>query len=473
MKRKLLWSLTGLLAGAGLAAAQDATPTSASADLYLMPAQAAQPVLSEPVNLGACTNGWGVDYRFYGRLEYILWQMNSHFSQSGNELLPAIRTNMPFGFRTVSYDLTNPLVPAVLRDPTTGAIITRDIFGIAQLDPRLFSGSGTDGVDHNGGRLTLGMFLDNRGEWSAEVSYFQTERKGAAFVATAASTINVTTGLNDVTIVTTVQGNPPVTVNTVTQIPVNFRGDFAASIEGSGTNRLYGLEFNVNHRDFQVGRSIFSEIYGIRYINLEQNQTLLQILSINDDRYVVRVDDPFAAGNPTPVTATTALAGSYSSRNQFFGLQVGGRIDSDWDRFYMNLVGKFGFGAMQQELTTKEVVSTFNVDAGGGITTGADIPFEVYPNPTDVHENKTRLAFILEGNLNLGYHITDCCSVYAGYDILVMTRIARPSGTGLPTNGSGSISILQNASAQGPALTHFNETRFYAQGLNAGLEFRF
>jgi hypothetical protein len=262
-------------------------------------------------------------------------------------------------------------------------------------------------------------------------------------------------------------------VNTVTQVPVAFRGDFAASIEGSGTSRLLGLEFNVNHRDFIVGRTTFSEVYGLRYLKLENNQNLLQLLSVNDDRYIVRVDDPFAGGNPTPVTATTALAGNYSSRNQFYGLQVGARIDSDWDRFFFNAVGKFGFGAMQQQLTTKEIVSTFNVDAAGGITPGADVPFEVYPNPTDVHENKTRLAFILEGNMNAGYHITENISLYAGYNIIVMTRIARPSGQGLPTNGSGTITIDQNGSAQGPALTHFNETRFYAQGLNVGLEFRF
>jgi hypothetical protein len=361
----------------------------------------------------------------------------------------------------------------VLRDQT-GAIITKDIFGIAHLDPRLFTGSGTDALDHNGGRLTLGMFLDNCGEWSGEVTYFQTERKGSAFIATAASTIdNVMTGLNNVTIVTTVAGNPPVVVNSVTEVPVSFRGDFAASIEGSGTSRLLGLEFNVNHRDFIVGRTTFSEVYGLRYLKLEHNQNLLQIFSASDDRYIVRVDDPFAAGNPTPVTATTALAGEYSSRNQFFGLQVGARIDSDWDRFFFNAVGKFGFGAMQQQLTTKEIVSTFNVDAAGGVTTGADIPFTVYPNPTDNHENKTRLAFILDGEMNVGYHITQCCSVYAGYNIIVMTRIARPTGQGLPVNGSGTITIEQNGSAQGPALTHFNETRFYAQGLNVGLEFRF
>ncbi len=474
MKRKMVWSLTALLAGAGFATAQDMMPPNrAASDIQLTAGQAPEtsmaarvgqtnaPVLSQPACMTGCDSyGNGSDHRIYGRLEYLLWNLNSHLNDSGSGTLPALRYQMPYAFRSASYDITDPQNVVIRPSGPSGEDNRKNVIGIAQLDPRLFAGSNLEGFDRNGGRLTVGMFLDSRNEWSAEMSFFQMERKGSTFIATAsANGVVFTPGINDIITEIVVSGDPPLPVIQITEIPVSFQADLAAAIEGTGTTRLLGLEANMNHRSFTVGQVTISEVYGGRYIDLEHNQTLAQVLTVRDDRYIVDTLDQILAPNG----ATTALFGQYFARNQFYGAQVGLRFDADYGRFFMNGVGKFGFGALRQELTTQETV--FNSDV--------DIPFEVYPSPINLQENRTRLAFMLEGNLNAGYRVTDCMSVYAGYNIMLLTRVARPSGNGLPANGAGTITVGSEAAAAGPAITHFQESRFYAHGLNIGLEFRF
>lgn len=451
MKRKIVWSLTAMLAGTGFAAAQENIEL---ASVRMASGTAARTgTISQHDCAVGCSNGnscssFGNDYRLYGRAEVLVWQLGSTFRQSGLDTLPAFRDSMPYGFRSASYNITDPLNPILFE--------TKDISGVAKLDPSILTGSGLDGQDRTGGRITIGMFLDSNHDWGAELSYFQLERKTVGFRGTASvNNVQFQTGLSDITITTIVSGDPPLPVNVLTETPVVFDADLAASIEGTASSQLYGFEANVNHRSFTIGNTVVSEIYGLRYLDLEFNHLLTQFLSVTDDRYII---DEF--GNPT--TSTTFLGGEYRAYNQFYAAQVGARFDTDLGRFYLNGFGKLAFGAMRQSLSAVEVVGNTDVD----------IPFEVYPAPTVYREERTRLAFALEGSLNAGFHITEHCSVFAGYNILVMTRVAQMNGGGAPANGGGTID-LGTAARPIPVSNLFKEDRYYAHGLNLGLELRY
>lgn len=448
MKSKIVWSVAALLAGTSFAAAQNVNVSNGTVGSN-------GTVFTQEV--ANCNNGcssFGNDYRIYGRAEALVWALGTNLNNSGLDSLPGFRQSMPYAFGTAAYDLTNPLVPVQL----PGIDGFRNVSGIAQLDPSFQTGSNLSGLDRLGVRLTLGAALDANRDWAAEVSYFQLESKTASYRGIAsADNLSFTNGLNDVVIVTTVSGDPPLPVNTVTQVPVVFDADVSAVVEGTASSRLFGLEANVTHRSFTIGRTRFSEIYGLRYLDLTIDQSLAQAITFFDSRYII---DPITGAQGQ---STTALLGDYSAHNQFYGAQVGARFDSDFGRFFVNGFGKFGFGTVRQDLVANEVV--FNLD-------GAEVPFSVYPSPTNTRESRNRVAYVLEGNLTAGFFLTDNITISAGYNILAMTRIARPSGASLPSQGNGKVTLGTNDDPI-PLTNIFTESRYYAHGLTFGLELRY
>ena len=450
MKRKMIWSLSAMLAGTGFAAAQDIE----LASVRMANSNAARTGQIATADCGSCATGgcsgsFLPDYRFYGRAEVLVWQLGNSFSGSSSDSLPTFRASMPYGFRTTGYNLTDPLNPV-----PTGP--TKDLSGISLLNPSIQSGAGLDGLDRVGGRITLGMFLDSARDWSAEVSYFQLETKGAQYTGLAsAQNVQFQTGLNNVVITPGTVNGGVTTPPTITQTPVVFSADFNASIQGTSSSKFFGIEANVNNRYFTVGQTKVSGIYGLRYLDLTIDQTLLQQNTVSDDIYVLTAD-------PNVHQSTTILAGEYQAHNQFYAAQVGLRFDSDFGRFFFNGFGKFAFGAMQQTLLTNEAV----------VNTDIIIPDNVYPSSTVTRETRTRLAFALEGNLSAGFHITENVSIFAGYNVIVMTRVAQMTGNGAPASGPGTIT-LGTAAQPIPVSNIFTEGRYYAQGLNLGLEFRY
>lgn len=456
MKRKMIWSVAAMLAGTGFAAAQDVELASVRlANNNTAPSGQVGCNDCGTTMLGYAGN-CGPNYRIYGRAEALVWQLGNTFRTSGVDSLPTFRSSMPYGLHTTAYDLTNPLAPVQLTDPLTGGLLTKDISGIALLDPSIQSGSGLNGLDRLGARLTLGMFLDSARDWSAEVSYFQLETKSTSYTGTAAAqNVQFQTGLNNVVLVPETQGDPPQTVFVPQQTPVIFSADITAAITGTSSSKFFGLEANVNHRSFTIGNTRFSEIYGIRYLDLTLNQSLAQVITLTDDIYIIDQ-------NNQQVASSTVLIGEYEAHNQFYGAQVGARFDSDFGRFFVNGFGKFAFGAMRQNLTTNEDVFNNTVE----------IPFEVYPHPTVTREERTRLAFVLEGNLTAGFHITEHLDLFAGYNVMVMTRVSQFQNSGAPASGAGTIG-LGSAAAPVPVTNIFTEDRYYAHGLTLGLELRY
>ncbi|HQR05792.1 MAG TPA: BBP7 family outer membrane beta-barrel protein [Gemmatales bacterium] len=458
MKRKMIWSLSAMLAGTGFAAAQDVE----LASVKMASSNAARTGQIATGDCAGCSTGCSgsflPDYKFYGSAEVLVWQLGSSFSSNSGDSLPTFRASMPYGFRTTAYNLTNPLVPVQLTNPD-GSPLIKDISGIARLEPSIQSGSGLEGLDRTGGRLTIGMFLDSARDWSAELSYFQLETKGTQYTGIAsAQNVQFQTGLQNVVIMTTPGSNGSAPIETIVQTPVNFSADFNARIEGASSSKFFGFEANVNNRYFTIGQTKVSGIYGLRYLDLTLDQTLFQSITVRDDIYII---DAFT-NRPATNGSTTFLAGDYQAHNQFFGAQVGARFDSDYGRFFINGFGKFAFGGMRQELITNEAV--FNTDIF--------IPEDVYPSQTILRENHTRLAFVLEGNLSAGFHLTENLSVFAGYNVMVMTRVAQFTPNDAPASGSGKIT-LGTAENPIPVTNIFTEGRYYAQGLNLGLEFRY
>jgi hypothetical protein len=479
MKRRIFWSLSAMLAGAGLAAAQDTMPTSAASDLYLMPAQnqVPAPVLSQPACMTGGCNGYGLgaDSRFYVRAEYLLWRLGSQLDSSGRDSLPSIRTTMPIGI--ASRSIRESLVGGELVVTTNESV---NQFTTATLDPVLFAGSNLDAVDRNGGRITVGYWFQN--DFAVEGSYFGLERRGSSFIATAGSRVeNFTNGLQDIVQQPVFDQFGNIVGTTPTQQPTSFPLDVNVSAFGESTSRIYGAELGIRHRGYTVGVFRFSELYGFRYLNYDETQNLAQIIQAQNGTYVGTTADPtnldpvqrlLGVGEPT----STILTASQSTRNQFFGFQVGVSFDADWGSFFWNGFAKVGVGATRQE--THSFESAFS--------TAGPIPAAIYPpddNPLDFKESRTRLSWVPNVGTSVGYNFTNNLRGFIGYEVMMWSRVVRPVGSNtLSNNGSGTVTLANTGGANngtgtsmplgGPAQS-FTEGQFWVHGLNFGLEYRF
>lgn len=483
MKLRHALSVTALLTGSGLAAAQDAPVPASTPIRTVVAVQPSRPATlmdqikarqethattvatgGTPMVVGdPCCNGL-VDgsavaptHRFWFKGEYLLWRMSGTLQDSGKNTFPAFRNTMPW-----TSDFQNRVTLAAVpqarpfTDPNIVALLpgidqSTTIIGMAQLAPRLFSGNNLESKDRSGARLTAGMWLND--DIGVEVSYFQLETRNASFTALATSDSVFRTGLTNFNV--DVDAGPPPTI-TVTATPQTVVGTFDAAITGTTMNRLWGGELNVRKRGYAMGTTQFDAIFGFRYLNYDEALNLEQALFVSGKL-------PPADASAEVLGGTTVLFSSMAARNRFYGFQVGGQFDTQiWD-FSVGGRAKIAVGGNNQTYRFVETV-------GSDITA---IPASVYPNQ-DIRESRTRLDWVPELSAWVAYDVTSFCRLSVGYDVIFINRIMRPNGNPVSSYGNGSVTNLgTNQAVFGPAISNFVENRLFVYGLSFGAEIRF
>lgn len=490
MKLRKALSLTALLAGAGLGLAQEQPTEQAvvqtstkprtlmdsfrttkvqdktvGAGQPTMPPAAANAGASGQPTTGAATqpvlasgtqpcygmeNGYGYGngvggFNFYGSLDYLLWKTGSTFRSNGTQQLPAFRSDMPYIYGTRGIVLDNSTVPSTI---TTNQAVA--LFGIAHINPVIFDGSNLDSSDRNGGRLTIGFTLGSP-EDAIEARYFQLERRDARFRGTASSVIPVNNGLSTIILN---PGQDPQVVDTV------FQAGFSAAINSESSNRLLSLDVNLIKQRLWVGPLAFSVMAGLRYVDFEEQQHLDQRLDIVNALFVGSLVPGGISGSNT-----NTLTFDADARNQFLGGQVGGRVEANVGRFFAVGTATVAVGGMRQETSYTEVI---------GNNLGVPVPLSLHPGSVSFEGSRTRLTFLPEFGLNVGCACTENFRIYAGYDVVFVRRISRPTGGGIPSSSDGTIVDLGGSQGgRGPGGTNFVEENLVAHGWNFGFEFRY
>ena len=495
MRLRTAFALSALLAGAGSAWAQDATATSTTSGMaptsaprpgllsdYLRTKRTAQPsdasatsivpagatvmtvdnvpATAQPTVNMDCGVDCGPCHKVYGSAEYLLWRIGSSFDDPGTNNFPVVTTRVPYVFvaRGVVFSASDePFSVTTNGDPVS-------LYGLVDLNPILFAGSNINSNDRNGYRLNLGV---NLSQWcSVEATWFQLEQRTQAFRAVAASNILFeNTGLTDLQNQPEVEGVRPPPVAT----PASFAPVFTDDIVGSVTNRMWGLEINGRGLCCRIGSARIEGIVGVRYVQFEERQALLQQLGVQELTHVgsINGDGDFI---PSEINYTN-LATDISARNRFYGVQAG--LFGEWmlHGFFVNGTAKLAVGGMHQEFKYDQTVFTGSTLPDALLPT---MPNNVYPYPTSFSENRVRLSWLPELQANLGYEFTDCCRGWVGYNAMYIQRVVRPIGNGLPVNGDGTITRSGETSAAiGPAITNFNETKLVVHGLTVGVELRY
>jgi hypothetical protein len=378
-----------------------------------------------------CDNACGLPH-FWIRAEYLLWM--------------------------IKHAGTPPLV-------TSGP--QASLGALSQPGAFVLFGGALDHEDFSGGRFTIGAWLDPDQCWGLEGSGFFLGQRSVTFGAAsggdpvlARPIISAFTGAEGVEQIANLQQ----VINGIGVLPVagSIRIDAPSQLWGAELNGLY----NVHRGDFWR----MNAFAGFRYLDLRE------ALDITED-IVAQPVAPFPPGVPFPMPSppgTEFIVGdSFTTRNQFYGGQLGLRNEWSWNRWQLDVTGKVALGETHQIVdingtTTIAVPGMAPVTAPGGLLA----------LPTNIgHYNRNRFTVVPELSVNLGYQITDHWRVYIGYDLLYWSSVVRPGDqidrvvnvTQVPSLGGGAGTLV------GPARPSFffHGSDFWAQGANVGVEFRY
>jgi hypothetical protein len=214
--------------------------------------------------------------------------------------------------------------------------------------------------------------------------------------------------------------------------------------------------------DFQ-----WTGLVGFRYLDLRDH------LDITESSVFINAVPGFP-GNPPVVNAGdhVFVFDHFETHNQFYGGQIGGR--AQWQRgpWSLDATLKVALGATVQ-----------SVDINGGQVinraTGAVQTFQggLLALPGNIgHFSQTRFAVAPELGLKLGYNITEHIRIFIGYDFLYLSSVLRAGDQIDPVLDANRIpnfgANFAPASSAHPVVP-FRTSSYWAQGLNAGLEFRY
>jgi hypothetical protein len=154
---------------------------------------------------------------------------------------------------------------------------------------------------------------------------------------------------------------------------------------------------------------------------------------------------------------TTYITDSFSTRNSFYGGELGARFVYSCGSFWIGAQAKASYGethqvAVASGTTTLAAPGIFPVTTPVGNLTALPFP------PYGLALSRNTDGFVPEGQVKIGYQLGRYVSISGGYDFLYWNRVQRASD--LFGNGPGA------------PLTPTERT-YWAQGITAGLEFEY
>ena len=390
------------------------------------------PACTDPADGPFCTKYGATDKSVWFNADYLLWWVK--------------KGPLPVPLVTFGSDANAPLQGVIGQSGTSIA----------------YGGSGLDFGTVSGLRLNAGFALSTDGEFSLEGGWLGLQNRSVLYSAAsnaagapviARPIVNAVTGAEN----SELDSSPLVGI--------------AGSTSVASTSRFQGWELNLavngqRHTDLNL-----SGLIGVRALDLRET------IGIQDSfRDVTGV--PGGAGLTflgAPVTSGAPLTDfdSFGVHNQFWGPQIGGRLEWIHDIWSINLVGKVALGD-SQELAIINGSTTAVVSPGDARTTAVGGVLTQSSNIGRYFRNA--FAVVPETGLNLACQLKPWLSAHVGYDYLLWSNVVRPGDTIDRTVNRFVVPSDQNFGlGTGPARPAFNfqSTSYWAQGLTFGLELKY
>lgn len=298
-----------------------------------------------------------------------------------------------------------------------------------------------DGV--SGGRVTLGVWLSSEPLLAFEASGFLLPR------ATARLEFHSSNGSP----ASYLAFQTP--TNAQDAVPFSVPGSVDGRMTASGSSELWGAEANVTCGFTAPGR------------NAELRATLLagfRYLDLHDE---VRVADYL-----NPVGSPSAVAfgeDEFTTRNQFYGSQVGCKLGVQWEKFAVEYVTKMAVGITHQVTIVNGSPLIVASPADPTLLPG---PFLALPSNIG-RLSSNRVTLVPELALRCRWQMTDHVALRLGYELLYWNKILCP-GDQMDPHAN-----LTQIPGRGPVVGDLvparmiQHTDFFAQGLDAGIELRY
>jgi hypothetical protein len=484
MSKGFLGSLTAVLASAGLAAAQTSAPA-----VQMLPAPTAvvapNQVALTPAPNGAANNATAADAKpaektpekiaspknaapaagncswsaqeqiallagqFYGSADYLLWWTKGH-------RLPPLVTAGP------SDTLVGSGSAGVLGVVTPFGS-TSVLFGNQEVDDHVRSGM----------RFTIGGWLDSDQTVGLEATALFLSQKGTGFAASSDGStvlarpfITITPDLTDPTGLRTIQTETAYLIASSQQ---------SGSVFATTTNEMWGAEANA--RIYAGGCATWRAdmLAGFRYLQVKDNLSIISTSTALNGGFIP-ISFPFTADVTTTGSSRTVLD-SFATKNDFYGGQLGAHVELKKNNFFADFTGKLALGVMHQDLTINGVTTGTNVTTLTSPSTFAPtmtFPGGLFARPGLNLGNHTRDEFgiVPEIGFNVGYQFGDHLKAWVGYTVVYFrSDVIRPGSQIDRVVADPSQPPATQARILGPV--NFRDQDFWAQGINAGVEFSF
>jgi hypothetical protein len=240
--------------------------------------------------------------------------------------------------------------------------------------------------------------------------------------------------------------------------------------------RFYGAEANVRVDLGGNGYWNWAGFIGHRFLALDENLRIDQSITSFADPLNPAEVSVFFLGQPIFGGGRLVINDEFRCTNRFFGGQVG--TVSTWqvcDNFELALRGSLGFGVTQQLVEIKGY-TTLHPDPNDPDQSVRSAPGGIYAQPSNMGRYyRSEFSFVSEGELNLRYRLSPTWTASLGYSLMFWTNVVRPGDhldrrlnrQGVPSDPT----FQEGVAATAPF--SFQQTDFWAQGFNFGLEWRF
>jgi hypothetical protein len=370
--------------------------------------------------------------QFYGYAEYLLWWLK------GYRTPPLASTSDP----TVPQNLQGVLGPQ-----------TTVLFGGNRLEQDPFSG----------GRFTAGYRFGPCNIWAVEGSYFFLGQNTSRFSATSPNPMVIArpfiARLPDGTLMENAQ--------LVASPGINSGDLFAASgtLRIDAPTQFWGAEANLRRTVCCGCNYKLDVLVGYRYLNLSEGLHITEDI-LNQRTVNIR---PGLVVNPGDRIVVTDR---FDTRNTFHGGQVGAIGEWQRGRWFFGGTVKVAMGNMHQVIDIHGGTSI--TPAGGGAPTNFNAGLLALGSNSGTFTRDT-FAVAPEVSLKVGYQLTNNIRAYVGYNFLYISSVVRPGDQIDRVLDVNQIPPFSAGAPPAPArpLVPFHTTDFWAQGLVAGLEFRY
>jgi hypothetical protein len=358
-------------------------------------------------------------------------------------------------------------------------------------DPIIFGNDEILDGARNGGRVTLAIFLDDRGKWAAEGDYFAFSQEDLSFSAGSFAPVppppyigrpffdvNFDNGAMifpgpAIEEVDTDNLNGVVTVEAESEFQsagIRLRhnlccspgcntacGDCVTCGSGVGGGGLCPL-FDGFLGDFFKGATRNVDMtYGVRWAQLDER------LRVHEDLFVVNP--------PTDRGTRFELTDSFGTSNDFFGGELGFLVDWERRRWSLELLSRLAIGTTRQRVF---IAGNTVVTQPGGPGQNFD-GFGLLAQPSNVgNYERDEFSVIPQLGLTAGYLLTENLRLTFGYTLLYWTRVVRPGDQIDFDVNSAFLDLPADPSSVDPQrpLFAFEDTDIWAQGFSVGLDYR-